>query len=101
MSPQAGPATPNCGWGDVPGCSCGACDAAVILSAVLDGFALLGGIRNDDGDVVDFHLLSLKAPSTAEPSQQAAYAAAVDRGLTLLHAMPALADNGLFSGMVS
>ena len=101
MSPQACPGMPNCACGVSPGNAGGTCEAAVILSAVLDGFALLGAIRDDHGDVIDFGLLQLKAPSTAEPSLHGAYATAIERGLTLLDAMPALADNGLFSDMVS
>src|SRR3954454_15923539 len=102
MSPRPGFSVPSCRCADCGPTAAGTtCDAALILSAVLDGFALLGAVRDDSGGVVDFHLLQLKAPSTADPGQRDAYAAAIDRGRTLLSAMPSLADNGLFADIVS
>jgi signal transduction histidine kinase len=102
MSPQPGTPLPDCRCGTGgAAAACTTCDAALILSAVLDGFALLGAVRDEHGDVVDFDLLQLKAPSTAGPAQRDAYAAAVEQRQSVLSAMPALASNGLFADMVA
>jgi signal transduction histidine kinase len=102
MTPQAGTSLPGRTCRDVPpAIACPMCDAAKILSAMLDGFALLSPVRDGAGNVLDFDLLQLKAPSTASAVQRAAYAAATDRRLTLLQAMPSVAGNGLFSDLVS
>jgi PAS domain S-box-containing protein len=102
MSPHPGTPLPGCRC-DVAGAAaaCARCDAALILSAVLDGFALIGAVRDEHGEVIDFDLLQLKAPSSAGPAQRDAYAAAVEQRLSVLSAMPALASNGLFADMVT